>query len=936
MKTTPFLAQLKYAFAGPDWPCLLPALRQEAQIWQALSTSDLGTCALKVLPPELARWSPEVLSLLAGAIGSGKNNVSVADGSAVEKWKMRFAVDPSALTLSDEETVPAREAYETWRQASETPLNLAQAGWIARMIISQAQDSAPWAWLVDEPGLQPKGGESHHNAGLILACLYGLSGSRSGSSFEFLSNGLSKGIQPSLLIHAFLCNPAREDAQAGLLLTLLDSLPEGQAVAALQAISQQRPRLASSLARVFGCSSVPAGEVVSDEQCNTGQFLDQVIAGKRDTNVSSLTGAIVQLSQSAQVHHLAGQPAGAIPLLAEAIRSSRRLQGQLSAQLARILASSRELDQDHPESLRKRSIEAWRQAVQMAPGASAYSAGLALALVDAGRLDDASNALQAHLAKAGSAPNPGLLLASALQAQRAGQIELARQAALRALESAENGTSSESAALDLEGARRLGLYFWQEGMLPETERAFKLGLALSPNDPELSWLAAQTYAKLGQHVQALDMAYTVQVGAEPDFNPGEVKRLQIDCLEALEAWNLAMQERQELVEAAEHPDAGDLRALAQSALRAGSAERVIGACNRAIASGFGSQAWVHQYLGEAALELVDYPLAAEHLRQAARLAPAQPVLWLKLAQTYQLLGQPVQAVDVLRLASQAAPNSPQIHMALGKAYRDQQAYTQALGCFRKAARLDPSPDARLNLGQVLYELGHLQEARHVLESSVDVAPPSNGANGSPEDKQMNLAMKQTYAQVLLALGETSKAVMLLEDVVCAEPENLQANLDLATGLMKNNPNLGAAQQAIPLLERVLEKDSVLSRPEEQVAQALIAEAQSVMGDNELALQAYNRILTTPLAKQPGWRARLALGLGRVALAVGQPELALAALQDAARAEPLNLHLRARHGGSLPFQPAARRCFHNRQGNPGNQPIGSEYPDLVCWAGSTTG
>jgi tetratricopeptide (TPR) repeat protein len=879
--------------ADSDWLCLLPALRQEPKLWQELQETDLGSIALQVLPPDLGHWSPAVLALLAGAIAIAPQHLE----HGLEAWKERFAGDPASLALSEAENERAVQVYEEWQQAQEMPTNLAEAGWIAHLlkgkVAAAASESKSLAWdlLADEPRLNPRSIENIHSAGLVLTCLYGMAP----NPVEMLAALLCKGFQPALLVHALLGTPAYEDAQAGLLLTLLDRLDPGQAVAVLQALASQRSRLAASLARVYSGDSNRSGE-----QAAPSQFFEEVITGKRDKNAGTLTAAILQLSEGAQLFQLAGQPGGAIPLLAEAIRSSRRLQGQLSAQLACTLTLSRENDQDHPESLRKRSIEAWRQAVQMTPDSTVYSAELALALIDAGRVEEAHTALQPRLPGGNSSPHPRLLLASALQAQRAGQEELANQAALRALETAEKNRSegcSETSCLDLNGAKRLARYFWQAGMLAEVERALQEGLTLSPSDPDLCWLAAQTYARLGKPQQALELAYIAQAAtnfisadeARPaDQIPAapELQRLQINSLETLGAWDLAVDQRLHLIEAVERPDVKDLHALAESARRAGSAEKVIWACKRAVAAGYGSHAWVHQLLGESALEMADYPLAADHLRQAARLAPAQPELWLKLAETYQQLGQKVQAVDVLRLASQAVPEAAQVHLALGKAYREQQALTQALGSFRKAARLAPSDEARLNLAQVLFELGHLEEARNVLEGGAEGVAflPGSGAE--------ELKLTQTYAQVLLALGETARAVALLEKVVCAEPGNIQANLDLANGLMKNDPNPGAAQQALPLLERVLENapEGELQRPEEQIAQALIAEARAVLGDYEQALQAYNRVLATGLSRQPGWRSRLALGIGRVAVALEQPEMALAALQEVARAEPLNLQV----------------------------------------------
>jgi cytochrome c-type biogenesis protein CcmH/NrfG len=90
------------------------------------------------------------------------------------------------------------------------------------------------------------------------------------------------------------------------------------------------------------------------------------------------------------------------------------------------------------------------------------------------------------------------------------------------------------------------------------------------------------------------------------------------------------------------------------------------------------------------------------------------------------------------------------------------------------------------------------------------------------------------------------------------------------------------QKAVELLQQVLEQNPLHAR-----AQGLLAEAYAACGDLPVAMRAYQRALETDLVKEPGWLARLSLGLGRVALDLKQTETALAALQEASQAAPDN-------------------------------------------------
>jgi tetratricopeptide (TPR) repeat protein len=69
--------------------------------------------------------------------------------------------------------------------------------------------------------------------------------------------------------------------------------------------------------------------------------------------------------------------------------------------------------------------------------------------------------------------------------------------------------------------------------------------------------------------------------------------------------------------------------------------------------------------------------------------------------------------------------------------------------------------------------------------------------------------------------------------------------------------------------------------------ALLAEAYSSAGEWEKALDAYKKALEEPANQEPEMQTRLSMGLGMTALKLELPEMAVAALQEAAQAEPLN-------------------------------------------------
>jgi tetratricopeptide (TPR) repeat protein len=87
-------------------------------------------------------------------------------------------------------------------------------------------------------------------------------------------------------------------------------------------------------------------------------------------------------------------------------------------------------------------------------------------------------------------------------------------------------------------------------------------------------------------------------------------------------------------------------------------------------------------------------------------------------------------------------------------------------------------------------------------------------------------------------------------------------------------------EAISAARRVLELD-----PTWIEAHALLAEALYARGEFNDALAAYQDALETNLIEDPDWSTRLSIGLGNVALALEQPDIAIATLQEAANASP---------------------------------------------------
>jgi tetratricopeptide (TPR) repeat protein len=871
MISSQFLVELKRLFPQDTWSWMLVALRQDAVVWQSLEGTELGNRALEKLPAQPSKWSPAALSFLAL-----DSEIRVEELSALPLKPLTQPLRGKAI-----------RAYEAWLRDSPAPVALAQAGLLALSLRERRRLKGSWDGLTAEFGLRREAART------VLACLYGMIP----DPFELLKALIRSGnilAQPRLALHALLSNPMPVEEQTNILRTLLGELPAADGQAVLRELSSMRPWLAATLAQNF----------LAQSQSTASQVVDR--AESQDGQLDQLCVFLGDLLRQAEVNQIAAQPLRAASLLAESLKVAQSLQGHVSAQLAQSVTKAGEStsEQDQlpgPDVAAQTGLEAWKQAVQLLPDDPLYTAGLALALMDTGRLEEAQSILAAWQVGGRQPTHPAFLLVSALVAERLGDEESALRFAQQALTQVEAGQPLEPG-----GYNALARFFLQAGLIQDAARAAQAALDRFPLERELLELQAQVRFALGQHPAALTSAYlALAVGQLSDEAPAlggvheGVQRLLIESLEAAGAWQAALDEWTTLFQSLEAPSATDLCALAGCALRAGKPEQTVAACQKSLQIDPNDEQ-AHQLLGEAALALGDLPNAVEHFQQATRLAPQQADLWLKLAQAHKLASQEAQALDVLRAASLAVPEEASVHLALGQAYLEQNAPTQALPSLRKAASLSSEPQVALQLGRTLRHLGHIDEARDILEGAY-----RSGGCGSPIDTHpkhddeptMDPELAFEYAKVLMAVGDYRKAVDVLEELVNTQPDNPAPCLELAKALLKIGGNSATVESAIFLLERTLLLCSNLrlSHPEqadyarmlEIEALTLLPEAYILLGELQKAEEAYEQALELVPPSQPVERARLALGLGRVALKLNQPEKALATLQEAARLDPNN-------------------------------------------------
>jgi len=888
MSTLKFTLELKKRIPPADWAWLLLSLRQDKCVWSALEETELGKQALDQFPAQADAWSPAALSLL-----------TLENRQTLDELR-----STPLVPLNKELQTLASQVYESWVKKPEEPMGLATAGLLALTFREQFRLSASWqeallAVPVEISASRP-----------MFACLYGMLPAPGGLLAALCGSGKPGWV--SLAVHAILSNPTPPEVQQLIFGDLIAAVDLPIAITILHALNPLRPQMTALLAQ----------QALSNPLAGKTRFAAEPghRAGIEDLDPLIHTLRLVQMRQ------LAGQPDLAVPALSDSLRMIRQMRGDLSAQLATsIIQTNGSMAEGISDGARKASVDACKQSVQLAPDEPRYAAGYAKALMRDGRLQEAFVFLKSYLEEEKHPSHPELMLTYASILDQLDQQDAAQKAATDALRMTLEGTrisERDLASLILRLIRR--------DDLAQALEAVQVGLAAYPVSRELLALSAKIYALLGEPDQAIPSIYAAQAAAvcQPEgggwspTDPGltweasystdragiggllDLQRLLVESLEATSSWESAYHERLALLETQENPPVGDLKALVTDAVGANKHVEAIDICQKILRKN-PADLWTQRQLAEAAEAIQDYETALEHFNLAVQIAPDQSDLWKGLVRVQTSAGQTNAAAETLRAASQALPQDGEIQFELGKLYLSQGSTTLALPFLRRAAASDPdgvrNDEVAIRLGEALTLLGRLDEARRVLLpvfSRFDENLRSVAASDDTPAAQFIPDLAHHFARSLVGIGEPEKAISILSQVVRLRPDQPEPCLDLAQALMQLGDQASGARQALPFLQRILGigpdgivggyapgMDGLLGLRGK--ARLYLADAYAAIGEWEKAMDAYRVAIEDPANRDTSIQTHLSVGLGLTALRLELPEMAVAALQDAAQSEPLS-------------------------------------------------
>jgi len=399
-----------------------------------------------------------------------------------------------------------------------------------------------------------------------------------------------------------------------------------------------------------------------------------------------------------------------------------------------------------------------------------------------------------------------------------------------------------------------------------------------PADLELIDLAAELLLNLGNLEQALD--YTrMAIVLDPE-GIGRHRRLA-EIYERCEMWRQAFEVRQYLNSQLGVPVLEDRLAYLVDAVNCGESTLALQQ-GLDLLEQYPNHGAINGMVGDAYYRLENWKEAARYYGKATLLQPTDAVGWMRLADCYERMDEPLRALETLRAAILSAPNSTELNYRLATTCLAFNLYSEALPFLKRAASLTPeSYEVTTQLANTLFSLGQMEEVSQVLETA---------RQNWPSDSEL----AYLEGRVLLNLGDEEAAVrslevalqtptpdfdrlMLYAETLCSDWRRVLMPLSQA-----DIARLVNAQQAVG--------KALAIRPDDFEARLLLAEIQGMRGNWQSAAELYSTLVEDARARDMEWRWRVQSGWGRAALETGQTAAALAALEEAAMAHPDSVYL----------------------------------------------
>jgi len=392
-------------------------------------------------------------------------------------------------------------------------------------------------------------------------------------------------------------------------------------------------------------------------------------------------------------------------------------------------------------------------------------------------------------------------------------------------------------------------------------------------NPQIVLLTRNFYEKTHQLHKAIALTSFLEIQHPQNF----AHKSNLARLYSLAGrWTDTFDILQASIKAETTPEIEDLERFAEAALRTDRFDMAISICQNIITRDpLNTKALV--LLGESYMDKGDPIKAIQHMEQVVEAIPDAPDTWLTLARLWEKNQQTDRAFEILNKAVLALPNEPELLRALGKAHLERQSPSDAVTHLRKAYEISSDHlQGKIDLARAEYQLGLNEKAWRLLE------PFMQNYQNVPE-------VSELLGRVLVALGKKHAAIPVYLSAAKSNPDDFDVILTAARLVLEESEALygerckDALEQVQEILNTSLGKD-----PEHTQLRLHHADILRINGLHQEAWEAYRQLAEQETGENSHHNWRLNYGLGKTAIALGNIDIGLAALQDAASDQPENL------------------------------------------------
>jgi tetratricopeptide (TPR) repeat protein len=865
MQPKEIIASLKQNFTSAEISILIRALRQDHLVWDSVQDEAFFNKVISQEDVQVEDWDPANLAFL----------------------HLGFDLKASALRevpLHSVENTYRRQAaveYQQFLQKTDEPVSLESAGLLALALRERRRVKGSWSDLPQEIF------KGTTDAELIrwrtpLTCLLSIIPDPANFLWE-----IGNADNQELILHILLSNPLTEQQKSELLAKVIQRYPIPMRLSFLQALKDAgEDGLAHGTAHAVvefasrAHSATPDGESLSEEPLNLDNLSEEIRTAD---------------------YYLALDDAASANAALNRIQTGLR---QSEAQVALKLAANLSEHQDD-----KTRLVELEKVYRSYPDSPAVRAAYSRVLSVHGREYDADTVVLRDTDDLAE-----LVLAAGFENRKSDHgraAELALKAYGQALVSLQNTDSSLINSL-CSLLSNLGLSEEAMDLMNSTARA-------RLNDP-LVLLGKSRLEKLTGLTAEAKTSAILSLATAP--NNLESHRWLANLYEGEDDLHSAIDEWEEIV-IDPNSQSDDSISLARVYYKTGNAEKTIEVCNSTLEKD-PNCGQAHLWMGKSLVAQGHFGESIEQFSQAVRLSPEEEEAWQFLSTQQRANGLTTDAYNTLKAAVTAVPGSAQLHFALGEVLQEQGTTTEALMEFSHASELDPQNKSIASAyGSALLNLGRFDEAETILKTVADQYPDD------PE-------LANSYAKTLIAQDKHEDALPPMRVVLDAQPKSIDPYLNFAnSGLIvlkqiQADDNLPDPQQNIRELSGEIQ--AALAKGLEFNPDHI--QANLLSGDLYLFNREYRDALTRfshAAELYQGGNARIKCqinyGLGRSALGLESYDVALAALEEAARLDPHQSLIqrdlaRAYQQANLPD--AAMQTAHNAIS------LDTSDPDTMVW------